>query len=129
MREPEPGQPNADKAGAGRSGDEHELRARLEALKADLGENIRQEKAEGAKAESSRESASALATGMRAASELTAGVLVGAGLGYGLDLQFGTKPLLLIILMMCGMGAGLLNVYRLGARSTRQTDGKNGPKA
>jgi ATP synthase protein I len=129
MREPEPDQPNADKAGAGRSGDERELRARLEALKADLGENIRQEKADGAKAESSRESASALATGMRAASELTAGVLVGAGLGYGLDLQFGTKPLLLIILMMCGMGAGLMNVYRLGARSTRQTDGKNGPKA
>lgn len=129
MREPRPGQPNAQQPEAGRPDDDRELRARLEALKADLGEHIRQEQAEGAKASSSRESASALATGMRAASELFAAVLVGAGLGYVLDLQFGTRPLLLIILMMCGMGAGFLNVYRLGARSTRKTGGQNGPKA
>jgi ATP synthase protein I len=129
MREPEPGQPNADKAEAGRSGDDRDLRARLEALKADLSENTREEQAMNAKASSSRESASALATGMRAASELFAGVLVGAGIGYGLDLQFGTKPLMLLIFMMFGMAAGFWNIYRLGTRSTRKAGERNGPKA
>lgn len=128
MRDPEPGQSDAEKAAAGRSRDDAELHRRLEALKADLGE-VRQDQAAEARAGSSRESASALATGMRAASEHVAGVLVGAALGYGLDMYLGTKPVLLIVLLMGGMAAGFLNVYRLGARPSRRSGDETGPKA
>ena len=45
-------------------------------------------------------------------SELISGVIVGAGIGYLLDILFGTRPLLLIIFLFLGGVAGFLNVYR-----------------
>jgi ATP synthase protein I len=113
-------EPKSDRAGDGADsqGDAAKLRARLDALKADLGEQIAEKKVEEKSAGATRENASALAVGMRAASELVAGVIVGAGLGYLLDQQFGTKPLLLIILMVFGMAAGFVNIARLGLRPT-----------
>ena len=127
MREPKT-TPEETGNRAGSQGDEAALRARLEALKIDLGDTVAREKIEGNKAGASRESASAMATGMRAASELFAGVVVGAGIGYVLDAQFGTKPLLLIIFLMCGMAAGFWNVYRLGVRK-RVPGGVEGPNS
>ena len=50
--------------------------------------------------------------GLRVSSELLSGVLIGAGVGYFADDMFGTKPLLLIIFIFFGFGAGFLNVYR-----------------
>ena len=46
------------------------------------------------------------------AKELISGVIVGAGIGYLLDILFGTRPLLLIIFLFLGGVAGFLNVYR-----------------
>jgi ATP synthase protein I len=118
MREPEPRPQDAEKAEAGRPGDEGALRARLEALKADLGETISRDQAEKASHSGPEGNASALGAGMRAASELVAGILVGTGIGFLLDRTFGTKPLFLIVLMMLGMAAGFVNIYRLGNRPT-----------
>lgn len=130
MPEPEPPSRDADKAEAGRSGDAETLRARLEALKSELGGAEARGEAEARGQSSSGSNASALGAGMRAASELVAGILVGTGLGFLLDRFFGTKPWLLIIFMMLGMAAGFRNIYRLGMRPTVLPDSndRGGPK-
>ena len=48
----------------------------------------------------------------RIAAELVSGLLVGLGLGGGLDEWLGTKPWLLILFFFLGAAAGILNVYR-----------------
>tara|TARA_B100000575_G_C22586934_1_gene368987 strand:+ start:21 stop:365 length:345 start_codon:yes stop_codon:yes gene_type:complete len=49
---------------------------------------------------------------MRAGVELVAGVAVGAGVGYALDIWLGSGPWLLIVCFIVGAAAGMLNVYR-----------------
>ena len=51
-------------------------------------------------------------TGFRVGTELLSGVVVGAGLGYVLDMYLQTKPWLLIVFLLLGFVAGFLNVYR-----------------
>ncbi len=50
--------------------------------------------------------------GLRVGVDLVAGVLVGLALGYGLDHVLGTKPWMLIIFIILGMAAGMMNVFR-----------------
>lgn len=130
MREPEPPSRDAKKAEAGRSGDADALRERLEALKSELGEAKARDEAENGPKPGSGSNASALGAGMRAASELVAGILVGTGLGFLLDRYFGTKPWFLIIFMMLGMVAGFRNIYRLGMRPTvlPESNDRGGPQ-
>jgi ATP synthase protein I len=52
---------------------------------------------------------------VKLASEFIAGILVGAGLGWGLDRLAGTSPWGLIVLVLLGFGAGVLNVVRAAA--------------
>ena len=52
----------------------------------------------------------------RLASEFVAAVLVGAGLGWLLDRLAGTSPFGLIILLLLGFGAGILNMARASQR-------------
>ncbi|CAN1490256.1 MFS_OAT domain containing protein [Rhabdaerophilaceae bacterium] len=118
MREPEPSPQDKNPAETAHSGDVGDLRARLDALKANLGDTIAREDAEKKGKAGSAGNASALGDGMRAASELVAGILVGTGIGFMLDRYFGTKPLFLLILMIAGMAAGFRNIYRLGMRPT-----------
>lgn len=94
------------------------LRSRLEALKSDLGEAVAEEKAEAKAAGHSRASGGAMGIGLRAGSDLVAGVLVGSGIGWLLDRQFDLSPLFLIVFMMLGVATGFWNIYRLGARSS-----------
>ncbi len=54
-----------------------------------------------------------LARGMRIGTEFIAAVLVGAGLGYLIDLGLGTSPWGLLILLLMGFAAGILNVIRV----------------
>lgn len=48
----------------------------------------------------------------RLVAELVSGLLLGAGLGYGLDKWLGTTPWMLIVFFMLGTAAGILNVMR-----------------
>lgn len=48
----------------------------------------------------------------RIGTELVAGVAVGVGIGWGLDLWLGTKPWLMVVFFLLGSAAGMLNVYR-----------------
>jgi len=55
---------------------------------------------------------SAFARGFRLSTELVGGVLVGAGLGWLLDRWLGTTPWGLIVFLLLGFAAGVLNVMR-----------------
>ncbi len=55
---------------------------------------------------------SALARGFRLSSELVAGVLVGAVIGYWLDRWLGISPWGLIVFVLLGFVAGILNLMR-----------------
>jgi len=56
--------------------------------------------------------AAAMSLAVRAASEIVAGVAVGAVLGWGIDRLFHTKPAFLIIFLLLGSAAGIGNVIR-----------------
>ena len=48
----------------------------------------------------------------RLVAELVAGLLVGVFVGWYLDQYFGTKPWLMIVMIMLGAAAGIINVMR-----------------
>lgn len=48
----------------------------------------------------------------RLASEFVAAIIVGVALGLALDALFGTRPILMIVLLLLGFAAGTLNVVR-----------------
>ena len=49
---------------------------------------------------------------LKLSSEFIAGVVVGAGLGWLIDSWLGTSPWGLIVFLLLGFGAGVLNVMR-----------------
>jgi ATP synthase protein I len=57
--------------------------------------------------------ASALARGFRLSSELVAGVVVGAAIGWGIDYLFSTSPWGLIVFFLLGFAAGVINLMRV----------------
>ena len=63
---------------------------------------------------------SGMATGMRLSAELLAGVLVGLGIGWALDRWLGTAPWLLLVFLLLGTAAGILNVIRSGNKPDKK---------
>lgn len=55
---------------------------------------------------------SGMAAGLKIASEFIAGVVVGALIGYGIDLAFDTRPFGMIVFLLFGFAAGVTNVIR-----------------
>ena len=55
---------------------------------------------------------SGLARGFRVSTELVAGVIVGAAIGWLLDRWLGISPWGLIVFLLLGFAAGILNVMR-----------------
>ena len=53
-----------------------------------------------------------MARGLRLSSELIAGVLVGAVIGWGIDRLLSTSPFGLIVFLLLGFVAGVVNVVR-----------------
>ncbi|HZD89291.1 MAG TPA: AtpZ/AtpI family protein [Pseudolabrys sp.] len=90
--------------------DEADLSARLQRL----GERLASANRPSEKGSAPRQSAdlSAFARGFRLSSELVGGVLVGAGIGWGLDYWLGISPWGLIVFVLLGFAAGVLNVMR-----------------
>ncbi len=88
-------------------GEEALLARRLERL----GESLETRRAaeEAAKGKG-RPSGFAQAT--KVASEFVAGVVVGAAIGWGIDKALGTMPWALIVFLLLGFAAGVLNVLR-----------------
>jgi len=90
--------------------DEAALSARLR----HLGDRLTQKSRPGDNVEQPRSStdASMIARGFRLSSELVAGVAVGAIIGWLLDRWLGISPWGLIVFLLLGFAAGVLNVMR-----------------
>jgi len=78
----------------------------------------RLDKLQAQREEKDRPSRSALPEGMaaimgRVATELVAGVMVGAFIGWALDRWLETSPLFLLVMFFMGAIAGMLNVWRV----------------
>ena len=94
--------------------DEAALSARLQRL----GEGLAQKRAADPSNDASENraaTASGYAQGFRLSSELVAGVVVGAGLGWGIDRLFGISPWGLLFFLLLGFATGVLNVMRASA--------------
>jgi ATP synthase protein I len=65
---------------------------------------------------------SGMAIGLRLSAELIAGLLLGLGVGWGLDRWLGTAPWLLLVFMLLGITAGIMNVIRAGKRANGPTE-------
>ena len=58
---------------------------------------------------------SALGLAFRVAVELVSAVAVGLAIGWGLDYVLDTKPWLMVVFIVLGFAAGVINVYRMAA--------------
>jgi ATP synthase protein I len=65
---------------------------------------------------------SAMARGLRLSSELVAGVLVGAVIGYMLDRWLGLSPWGFIVFVLLGFVAGILNLMRAAGVAANSGD-------
>jgi ATP synthase protein I len=93
--------------------DEAALSARLQRLSEGLGEaRQRTGQTPSGPGEDRATTASGYARGFRLSSELVAGVVVGAGLGWLIDRWLGISPWGLIVFLLFGFAAGVLNVMR-----------------
>jgi len=64
---------------------------------------------------------SMMGIGLRVGVELVSALAVGVAIGWGLDSFFHTRPFLLMLFVLLGGAAGLLNVWRLlGPNSNSQ---------
>jgi ATP synthase protein I len=102
----------------GKGESEAELRARMNALSAGLDAQRHKPAAgdgERESAASARGWGRAMSLGFRVVTELVAGIVVGGGLGYLLDKWLGTKPFLLILLLILGAAGGFWNIIRATA--------------
>ena len=70
----------------------------------------------------------------RFATELVAALIVGGGLGWGIDWLFGhfgihTRPVFLIVFVLLGAAAGILGVMRAAKEINAEIAAKSGSKA
>jgi ATP synthase protein I len=100
-----------DREGKARSAEEAALSARLRHLGERL-DRVGPRQAGSGPAPRSSADMSALARGMRLSAELVGGVVIGFILGWLLDRWLGTSPWGLIVFLLLGFAAGVLNVMR-----------------
>jgi ATP synthase protein I len=102
---------------SGRPNEEADLSARLQRL----GERLDQQKGTSRQVESgssSKSDPSALARGFRLSTELVGGVAVGAFIGWALDRWLGISPWGMIVFLLLGFAAGVVNVMRAAGISS-----------
>jgi ATP synthase protein I len=86
----------------------------LDARRASLEKRLSEHrvKAEVEDAKSNGKDQAGMAQAVKLSSEFIAGVVVGAGLGWGIDQLAGTSPFGMIVFLLLGFCAGVLNVLR-----------------
>src|SRR5262249_12993829 len=113
-----PETPRDDSKNGNRSAEEAALSARLQRL----GERLAQHGGSSRPGEAgsrSKGGPSALARGFRLSTELVAGVLVGAFIGWALDKWLGISPWGMIVFLLLGFAAGVINVMRAAGVSNQ----------
>jgi ATP synthase protein I len=107
------------------SSDEAALSARLGSLNQRLSEIRGSRKIQtdqlGTESGDGAARASAMALGFRLSSELIAGVIVGALIGWGIDRLLSTSPWGLIVMVLLGFTAGVVNVIRSANAASDRT--------
>jgi ATP synthase protein I len=99
---PDPTQPEA----------EGDLSERRERLDRELKRRSDLKTAEDAGTRTPRSDASGLALAMRVGSEFVAAIIVGGIVGWGVDRLAGSSPWGMMVFLMLGFAAGVLNVMR-----------------
>jgi ATP synthase protein I len=102
---------NKDKKSTDPNSEEAALSARLKGLGAKLDETERAKPTDNDSGKYVSDPA-AMAKGFRLSTELVAGVIVGAIIGWALDKLLGISPWGLIVFLLLGFAAGVLNVMR-----------------
>jgi ATP synthase protein I len=92
--------------------DEAALSARLQRLGERLGQHESDRASEIDPRGGANSDPSALARGYRLLAEFVAGILVGAAIGWLIDRLLGTSPWGMIVLLLGGFAAGVLNMMR-----------------
>jgi ATP synthase protein I len=92
--------------------DEAALSARLRHLGERLGQHHPGRPSDSEPGQRTTADPSAIARGFRLSAELVAGVLVGAAIGWLLDRWLGLTPWGMIVFLLLGFAAGVLNVMR-----------------
>jgi ATP synthase protein I len=92
--------------------DEAELSARLQRLGERLGQHQSDRPSENDLGRGPNADTSALARGLRLSAEFVAGILVGAAIGWLVDWWLGTSPWAMIVFLLLGFAAGVLNLVR-----------------
>jgi ATP synthase protein I len=69
-----------------------------------------------------RARSTAIGVGFRIAVELVVGVAAGGFIGWLLDRQLGTRPWLLLVFLILGIAAGMLNVFRTAQRMQKEAE-------
>ncbi|WP_091438601.1 AtpZ/AtpI family protein [Ancylobacter rudongensis] len=107
---------------------EAELLGRLRGLGSALDKVQAERQAEEkASATQDRTSSSAgMTLAFRLGAEFVAGVLVGAGLGWAIDRFLGIAPWGMIVFMLLGFGAGIVNMMRAAGETGRKSPPKGG---
>jgi ATP synthase protein I len=95
-----------------RRADEAALSARLRGLGDQLGQHRPSGTPEPRRSQPAP-NASGYARGFALSSQLVGGVLVGAAIGWALDTLLGIKPWGLIVFVLLGFAAGVVNVVRM----------------
>ncbi|MEQ1719050.1 MAG: AtpZ/AtpI family protein [Hyphomicrobium sp.] len=91
----------------------HDIGRKLDAVKS---------RAKPVEDEASRRRGAAFGQAFRYAADLVVGVGVGGLIGWLLDQQFGTRPLLLILFVVLGFAAGLLNLIRAAQKAQAENE-------
>ena len=92
--------------------DEAVLSARLRRLGERLGQHKGDRPSDREAGQRPTSDPSAIARGFRLSTELVAGVLVGAAIGWLIDRVVGISPWGMIVFLLLGFAAGVLNVMR-----------------
>ncbi len=100
------------------------LSARLKSLGERLGQIGARRPVESDSGPGTSSNASGIARGFRLSTELVAGVLVGAFIGWALDKWLGIAPWGMIVFLMLGFAAGVLNVMRAAGVSNGPGSGR-----
>ena len=101
--------------GPGRGELSPEEREAIRQRSTDIGRKLEAVKARNAPAgneDDNRRRGQAFGKAFSFAAELIVGVVFGGLVGWGLDRYFGTRPWLLVLFVVLGFAAGLLNVIR-----------------
>jgi ATP synthase protein I len=108
--------------------DEAALSARFQRLGERLGHVHPDRPSESSQSQRPTADASAMARGFRLSTELVAGVLVGAAIGWLLDRWLRISPWGMIVFLLLGFAAGVLNVMRAAGVVPKNTLGPPGSK-